>query len=692
LGLVKAETNVKLNLWTEKPLFEVDRFVLQTREKSFYHLSDAKKSSPEQSIYQTLNNVLSHLSRTNRFFNFNTIDLQVADFQLQLPNKENWVLHGTITKQDSADSQAVHVHLTVASKDLAAEIKGDLDKARLGSDRSFLKMEVSVAATGWSFRGPLLVFFNNQIVKLQSQSKIEMGDQKKPLIITPQLQVTISENAIYVKSQMSVNGLPGPIANLQKVEASLRIPLENDSMWGEDPATLQLNVPVDFFWIDQSMRISLESACSCKLPEILYVNLIGKAWLKKYFSENKNRQKIIEASLSLQRVKNKLFSADLAGNIDVFRENGGWLFDPRLDADVTIHSFQGLRHYLDAQGVIVPAPLDILEGTIGITTKSPVGLKENGWQSIVEMAVDLKSPTQVVLAEAKVSLQLANSFKSLDVDLDALIRTLKLDLPPLDPVLGFPALTSDKRILRKFSKNVNSKFQVRVVSRLRTQKAGAIQLYSRFAKPNIPLSILLNCEGAESTGFVRFEPFTVNYLRRKIYVEKINISLTKNEEEDLPIDGRFWMEQGGYKIFIALSGTVQSPTISLTSDPVLTKNDIISVLIYGRLASELVANEAETAGNVNAAVADRAIGLFGLWAFASTPIQSFSYNATTKVYTATVDLGNGVTAGVGTNWEQATNFELRKRVSSRWVLTATWAPNQNNRQQGRLVLQWEKRF
>jgi hypothetical protein len=51
-----------------------------------------------------------------------------------------------------------------------------------------------------------------------------------------------------------------------------------------------------------------------------------------------------------------------------------------------------------------------------------------------------------------------------------------------------------------------------------------------------------------------------------------------------------------------------------------------------------------------------------------------------------------VIAGVGTNWEQATNFELRKRVSARWMLTATWAANQANRQEGRLVLQWEKRF
>jgi hypothetical protein len=531
---------------------------------------------------------------------------------------------------------------------------------------------------------------------VQSHPKIEIGDPKKRVLIRPQLRLTVAEKSLDLKSQMDVTGLPGPIINLEKIEAALQIPLKNDSLWVEEPATLRADVPVDLLLLDKNMRASLETACRCKLPEEFYATFNGKAWLKKYFSENKSREKIIEAHLKLKSVESKLFSGDLASDIYIFRENNNWQFDPRLNANLTIHNFQGIRRYLDAKGVIIPAPLDILQGSIMLKAQSPVTQKENSLLTAIQMAVNLKSPTQTVDADATINLQLANSFKSLDIDVDAIIRTLKLDLPPLDPILGVPALSSDKRIVRVTPKTVKPQFQVRVVSRLRTEKAGAIQISSKFAKPYIPITLLVNSVGSKSTGFVRFEPFTVNYLRRKIFVEKVNISLAKNEENDLPtelpIDGRFRIEQGGYKIAIALSGTVKSPTVLLSSEPVLNKDDIISVLIYGRVASQLVANEAETAGNVNAAVADRAVGLLGLWAFASTPIQSFSYNATTKVYSATVDLGNDVTAGVGTNWEQATNFELRKRVSSRWMLTATWAPNQNNRQEGRLVLQWEKRF
>lgn len=697
VGVVKAEAKFGFNFWSDKPTFQFDRFILQTREKSYYQLSANKTSSPEQSIYQTANTALGYLSQSNQFLIFNAVDLQILDFQLRLPSEPTWGVTGTLLKNPSeTHNQTMRIQLSASSKDLAAEAKGEINGDLLGSEQSFLKMQVRLKAATWSLQGELLGVFKDEILNLQSQPKIEMGDIKKPLVIHPQLQVTVSEKSLDVKSQAAITGIPGPIGQLQKIEALLQVPLENDSLWSEQPATLLAEIPVDVFMIDKNMRAPLETACRCKLPEEFHATLKSKVWLKKYFSKNKNREKVAEANLKFKSIDNKLFSADLAADIEAFRENNIWQFDPRLDADITVHSFQGIRRYLDAKGVIIPAPLDILEGTINFSAKSPVAQKENYLHTVIQVAVNLKSPTQVVGADASINLQLANTFKSLDVDVDAMIRTLKLDLPPLDPVLGIPAITSDSRILRVAPETVKPKFQVRVVSRLRTEKAGAIQLSSKFAKPNIPLSVLVNSQGTESTGFVRFEPFTVDYLRRKIFVEKINISLAKNEDADLPvelpIDGRFRVEQGGYKIFIALSGTVQSPSVLLTSEPVLTKNDIISVLIYGRVASQLVANEAETAGNVNAAVTDRAVGLFGLWAFASTPIQSFSYNATTKVYTATVDLGNGVTAGVGTNWEQATNFELRKRVSSRWMLTATWAPNQNNRQEGRLVLQWEKRF
>ena len=116
-------------------------------------------------------------------------------------------------------------------------------------------------------------------------------------------------------------------------------------------------------------------------------------------------------------------------------------------------------------------------------------------------------------------------------------------------------------------------------------------------------------------------------------------------------------------------------------------------MLYDRTNDQLQSADAETAGYVQAAVADRAIGLFGLWAFASTPIRAFSYNPVTRVYTATIELAGGVTAGIGTTWESAAQLELRKRVTRQWMLTARWnAADQDQDQNTELVLQWERRY
>ncbi len=228
---------------------------------------------------------------------------------------------------------------------------------------------------------------------------------------------------------------------------------------------------------------------------------------------------------------------------------------------------------------------------------------------------------------------------------------------------------------------------------IKTKDVGAIQLISPLATPYVPLTVSINTMAkGESSGFVRAEPFSVTYLRRTLKVERFQMNLAEDESGDFPINGRFRVDQTNFKIHIDVTGTLDSPQINMTSDPYLPRNEIISVLLYDRTSTQLIGADAETAGNFEAAIADRAIGLFGLWAFASTPIRSFSYNPFTKVYSATVQLSDGVTAGVGTGTERAAHLEVRKRVSKQWVLTASLSPTQEREQVGKLVLQWEKRF
>lgn len=695
VGVIEAEVQWSINLWTGKPFLEFKTFSLSTRENSFVQILPSSDSSPERSIYQMANDYLGYLSQTNHLSAIKVVNVSVSTFELRFLEGAPWVLQASIFKNyDTAEKEEIHFSAKAESDTLSIQGKGFINGDNFDTDQNFLGFDVEAKDTAWAVEGNWVGVFKEDRVVVKGKPNISVGEKNKTRI-QPDLVLTLEENGLDLQSSMKVTGIPGPIVHLDRMKLQVHMPLEDDVLWADQPTTATLESPVDIFMIDKNMRPPLEKACKCKLPEEFMVRASAKAWMNVVFGEPQDRKKAAELAVSLDSVKNKLFSVDASASAEIFKQLQQWTFEPRVKADAMVHSFQGLRYFLDAKGVIIPAPLDILEGTLAIKADSPIARDAISSTANVSLDLDLKSATQAVLVSSDVQVRLANTFKALELDVDAIIKKLTLELPPLDPVLGIPAVTRDNRILKApVEKSARPSFVVNIITHVATESAGAIRLLSKYAKPYVPVSVAVNTRNSNASGYVRLEPFKVSYLRRDLYVENFQLAVAQNADEELPLSGRFRIEQGGYKIFLTLKGTTESPSVAFTSEPVLSKDDIISVLLYGRVADQLVSAEAETAGNFNAAMTDRAIGLFGLWAFASTPIQSFSYNSTTKVYTATVDLGKGLTAGVGTNWEQSTNFELRKRLSRRWMLTAAWAPSsaQNIRQEGRIVLQWEKRY
>ena len=258
-----------------------------------------------------------------------------------------------------------------------------------------------------------------------------------------------------------------------------------------------------------------------------------------------------------------------------------------------------------------------------------------------------------------------------------------------------PRVFPDPRIVIERPKPHPQKiFTFDVGVKVRTESPGGIRLLSEFANPALPLSLQLSRRGPKQTGgYVRIEPFDIEVARRTMRVQKMLFDFSTFDRGVLPVDGTLRVEQTNYTVYIDVKGDVRSPNVELSSEPYLPREDIISVLLYDQTTDQLVSADATTAGSFDAALANRAIGLAGLWAFAGTPIRSFYYNPMTKVYTATVALGNDVSLAIGTNWEEATHFEMRKRLYQRWFLAAVWDPNSSQEDDAaKLVLQWENRF
>lgn len=695
VGITAAEFKFSLNIWTDKPFLDFEVLRVIVRDPSRFVLPESEDEPSEKSLYQTVEGYLGYLSQSNRLAVINTIEIRIPHLEIIVGEAAPLKMKGEITKslQEREDLPPMHFTAMVERDAMKIDASGVLVGENYETENEFIKIKLAVRDKSWKVEGDLSGRFFENVLVLSGEPQFEYWQGKKITHADPFFEIKMSPSSLDLTLRAKVIGIPGPIVRLDKVTGSVVLPLENDVAWSSKPAVFKVESPVDLFLIDKDMRPPLEKACRCKLPEEFQVSLNGQVWLDKLLAERApQKEKVAHVNLEVESVKNKLFSADVAASAEVFMQDGQWLLEPTTDAKVTVFSFQGLRQFLDAKGVLIPAPLDVLDGMITLTAQSPVTRAEKHMATEANIAVDLSSPAQKVLIESSVILHLANNFKKLDVDVNAIIKQLQLELPPLDPVLGIPPLVEDSRVLRKPKPRSGGGFTVNVSTNIRTESNGVIRLLNKYAKPHAPLTVNASSEGTATSGFIRLEPFVIEYLRRVVNVESLEISLKENEQQDLPLAGRFRIEQGGYKIFVLLGGTVKSPSVKLDSDPYLPKSDIISVLLYGRISDQLVSGEAEAAGSFNAAMADRAIGLIGLWAFATTPIQSFSYNAVTKVYTATVNLGGGLTAGVGTNWEQATNLELRKRVSKRWVLTASWAPTRENKQEGRLVLQWERRF
>ncbi len=690
----KAQTKFSIRVFEPGPWFRFDEVTLISAQPVTFTPAKADSAQPAQSPFQQLRTYFGYLDTAGQWTTMDSLDLDVPVIEVRGEGAEPLKISVRLAKRTGESKSEFRVD--VSQSDLQIGASGGFDANQFFSNKPFLQSKIDLKTAALLAKVSLTGSFDGQTARFDGESNVEYKQGEKPVRAAPNFKLSLSEHEAALDAYAMISDIPGPLVQLDKVNLEVRLPMDNNYMWSERPATFKLYSSLALFFIDKDMRPPLEKSCRCKIPEKLLATVDGRFWPEFLLNNRPERKTIADTNLYIEGVDNKLFSANIAAHVKIDRHDAEWFIEPRLDSQMEVHSFQGLRQFLDAKNVIIPSPLDILDGTIKLKARAGVTRNEKTIRTPIEIEVQLGSNTQKVSVSTTVTLDLAANFKALDVYIQSLIHELKLELPPLDPVLGLPPLARDSRVAlapAKPGKKAADRFKLRVFFDVKTAGGGSIKLLSKLADPFVPVTLDVNNSAqGESSGYLRLEPFTINYLRRKISVERMQVTLSEDESGDFPVGGRVRIDQTSYKIFVDIGGTVQSPSVQLNSEPFLPRNEIISVLLYNRTSENLVSADSETVGSFEAALADRAIGLFGLWAFASTPIRSFSYNAVTKVYTATVELADGLTAGVGTNWERAASLEVRKRVSRRWVLTASWSPSNQNEQVGKLVLQWEKRF
>jgi hypothetical protein len=371
---------------------------------------------------------------------------------------------------------------------------------------------------------------------------------------------------------------------------------------------------------------------------------------------------------------------------------------------IDIPRFQTVVASLKNTSSAIPAPFSALKGSVHLRIGSNDGAFTNDTAPL-ELVTNLSSSEQVVKTQSKGSALFDKATRKIKISGESRIELIRFTLPDLDVLIPQPALASDSRIvsIKKIEKQIkvqedkeegvdpNANSKVEFAWKLTTAPSG-IQVNHPIFHPHATAEVTWNLTKAGSFGEIKLLPFEVEYLHRRASVDHLRYYLNEGEKI-FHYDGKLVIPKTDYTLFITIYDQSGKPKVEMSSEPPLAQADIISVLLFNQTTGELDPDQSSSVASTQAAVTNRALGLFSMWALSSTPIEAVNFNPSTRVYSARVRLASGLTASIGTNWENTQEVALRKRLGKNFVLsTSVQNDKETNTESKKTLLEWFRRF
>ncbi len=377
------------------------------------------------------------------------------------------------------------------------------------------------------------------------------------------------------------------------------------------------------------------------------------------------------------------------------KNKSSYTFEPiNVRFDLLVSSFQKLSKILRKSPFAIPAPLNDFGGEMAFkindldsTDLKSLKLPFDGYAKLngsrdAKLNFDLNGHLDLIRSIKK-------TFKP-ELFAEIVFQNSLLYLPDFDPLGGVPTLTVDDRIIntsnskssvfvnsdeKKTNKPIKKKSSFKYDVKIRTEDQNSFRVKYKLVDPYLPLRFNIRATDENlALKLYSTKNWAVEYLKKRVMITKMNLTQNVVSNEGFDVDANLLYKASDYDIYIRIVGDVTSPAVTLRSDPPLSRSDIISVMIYNRTADDLDRFQTESVGGAEAAFADRALGLVGIWAFASTPIESVSYDSRTGTYRAQIALPGGVKFDIGTDWERVQNLSLRKRITKYWMLVTSYQP------------------
>jgi hypothetical protein len=390
--------------------------------------------------------------------------------------------------------------------------------------------------------------------------------------------------------------------------------------------------------------------------------------------------------------------SDLA--ISLIPEAGGNELRWRKGAvEIAIADFANTVRILARTPWAIPTPFNVFKGPAVLLTE-PFRAADDRTTIPVKFTTNFTSAEQAFVTETGGEIDVGkNGLRLLAIRVAAVLKKVQIRLPDYEPLAPTPALARDSRIVRYKAPKPS---KIPESAKPRTEKSmafsfsvkgdpGSIILLNRYFFPSLTAGIhfATNPDEGSLSGSVNLsQSFGLHYLNREISVDKIDIVLHPAVEVTAVIS----MERSGYHIQADLHQIAGKTKIILHSTPPLQDNEIVSLLIYGMPMNSISSEQSSSVGSTQAAISSEALGIFSFFAFASTPIQTVLYDPATQTYSAVVRLPGGVTASIGSGWDNARQVALSKSLGRNFALSTELIKDSNGVDQAGTLLRWRKSY
>ncbi|MGE3758825.1 MAG: hypothetical protein AB7H97_13780, partial [Pseudobdellovibrionaceae bacterium] len=324
----------------------------------------------EKSPYQRAQTIAQTLGDLRQILKFKKFKVEVKTLEMNRspsPLRISFRAENTLSR---ANSLRVQTLLQKESpSDIEMHIIGVLDLENYESEQSLFEGVVTIRSDKFKTRQTLRLRARNHEVNLDFQGRAQF----QKYVAYPKGQLVVRSKGTDLKVEVpSILGSRGALASFRDLHGNFFLPFEEDQMWSSQPTTYKINVPIALFFIDDDMKPPLEKYCQCRIPEVLNAEVVGKVWMAVLMSKPAQETSLLTARVRVESIKNKLLEGTLEAVLEIRKKEERLSYFPRLQAQAHIQSFRGLRNFLDAKNVLIPAPFDILQGEVHLEANDPI--------------------------------------------------------------------------------------------------------------------------------------------------------------------------------------------------------------------------------------------------------------------------------------------------------------------------------